>query len=78
MAKTIKLKFEGKCADCGTVLAVGTKAKWYGRGRVYGLDCHEKPQSNKVNHYYSPTTGNSWSQRAGGRCEDAPCCGCCT
>ena len=39
--KTITLKFAGKCADCGAVLAVGTTARWYGRGRVYGLDCHE-------------------------------------
>ena len=39
--KTITLKFAGKCADCGAVLPVGTRARWYGRGRVYGLDCHE-------------------------------------
>jgi hypothetical protein len=84
MAKTITLKFEGKCADpnCGAVLAVGTKAKWYGRGKVYGLDCHSSPwkgqRKRKVNYFYSPTTGNEWSQNANGRCEDAPCCGCCT
>ncbi len=23
------------------------------------------------------TSGGTFSQRAGGRCEDAPCCGCC-
>lgn len=41
--KTITLKFEGKCADpnCGAILPVGTTARWYGRGRVYGLTCHE-------------------------------------
>jgi hypothetical protein len=81
MAKTITLKFEGKCADksCGAILAVGAQAKWYGKGRVYGIGCHDKPQDrNKINYYYSPSTGNEWSQRAGGRCEDAPCCGCCT
>ena len=86
MAKTITLKFEGKCADrnCGAILPVGTKAKWYGRGKVYGLSCHETPfevrkfSKRRVNEFYSPTTGNSWSQNANGRCEDAPCCGCCT
>jgi hypothetical protein len=82
MAKTITLKFAGKCADCGTPLPVGTKAKWYGRGRVYGLDCHSKPASNeskyKSHYFYSPTTGNEWYQNKNGRCEDAPCCGCCS
>ncbi len=39
--KTITLKFAGKCRDCGAVLAVGSRARWYGRGRVYGMDCHE-------------------------------------
>lgn len=81
MAKTITLKFEGKCADsnCGAILPVGSKAKWYGRGRVYGIGCHSAPQTGrKVNYYYSPTTGGEWSQNASGRCEDAPCCGCCT
>lgn len=43
MAKTITLKFPGRCADCGADLPVGSKARWYGRGRVFGIGCHEKP-----------------------------------
>ena len=46
--KTITLKFAGKCVDCGAVLPVGTTARWYGRGRVYGLTCHE--DSRQVQH----------------------------
>jgi len=41
--KIITLKFAGRCADCGADLPVGSKAKWCGRGRVYGIGCHEKP-----------------------------------
>jgi len=37
MARTITLKFPGTCADCGTKLAAGELARWYGRGRVYGI-----------------------------------------
>ncbi len=48
--KTITLKFEGKCADCGAVLAVGSRARWYGRGRVYGLDCHEDTRDTTKTH----------------------------
>ena len=43
MARTITLKFPGTCADCGTKLAAGELARWYGRGRVYGIGCHPKP-----------------------------------
>lgn len=43
MAKVIELRFPATCRDCGAELPVGSKAKWYGKGRVYGLTCHEKP-----------------------------------
>lgn len=39
--KTITLKYAAKCRDCGAELSPGTTARWYGRGRVYGLTCHE-------------------------------------
>lgn len=51
--RRITLKFAGTCADCGAELPVGSTARWYGRGRIYGLSCHtqeakpeEKPVSN--------------------------------
>jgi len=75
MARTITLKFTGTCRDCGTNLAVGEKARWYGRGIVYGVDCHAKPAEFD--------DGIRWDTRRGvaigfnGMCEDAPCCGCC-
>jgi hypothetical protein len=43
MARTINLKFEAKCADCGATLPVGSRARFYGRGKVYGIGCHAKP-----------------------------------
>ncbi len=45
MARTITLKYDATCLDCGTKLAAGERARYYGRGRVYGTECHEqKPQ----------------------------------
>ena len=41
MAKIITLKYAGKCADCGAELPAGSRARWYGRGKIYGLDCHQ-------------------------------------
>jgi hypothetical protein len=40
MSRTITLKFEGRCADCGAALPVGSRARYYGRGKVYGIGCH--------------------------------------
>ena len=75
MRRLITLKYEGTCADrdCRASLPISTKAAWYGRGRVYGVDCHE-PREGLWG-------GVRWANRravqANGMCEDAPACGCC-
>ena len=77
MAKTIVLKYQGKCADCGAILPIGSKARWYGRGRVYGIGCHEKAEyttsnGRKPSVSYITTSGGTF---ASCNCEDYPCCG---
>ena len=42
---TITLKFKAKCCDCGAELHPGEQASYYGRGRIYGRDCHAKPRN---------------------------------
>lgn len=76
--KIIYTKFATKCADfkCGAELAVGTKVKWYGRGKVYGFDCHDK-QGKSTSWVATTNSGAEIYQNRLGRCEDAPCCGCC-
>lgn len=49
MASTITLNRPGVCKQCGTELAIGTKARYYGRAGMYGLDCHEDTRSAKAN-----------------------------
>ena len=72
MAKTITLKFPGTCADnqCGAALRVGDRGRWYGRGRVYGMDCHDKFDGGI-------RWANGRAVQGNGMCEDAPACGCC-
>ena len=41
-SRSITLKYQATCRDCGAGLPEGTEARYYGRGRVYGLDCHDK------------------------------------
>jgi hypothetical protein len=74
MARTITLKFPGTCRDCGTRLAAGDPARWYGRGRIYGIGCHARLGDDDGLHWDSRRGG---AVRGDGMCEDAPCCGCC-
>ena len=78
MAKTITLKFPGVCADdlCGASLSVGDKGRWYGRGQVYGIGCHDKVVADVDDAGIRWVVGRG-GVRANGMCEDAPCCGCC-
>jgi superfamily II DNA or RNA helicase len=40
--KTLPLRFEATCADCGARLPVGAVARYYGRGIAYGVACHSR------------------------------------
>ena len=42
MARIIKLRWPAVCRDCGTDLAPGVEARYYGRGRIFGVHCHDK------------------------------------
>lgn len=77
--KIIYTRFATKCADvnCGTEIAVGQKVKWYGRGKVYGIDCHDKNGRLSTSWVATTNSGAELYQNRRGRCEDAPCCGCC-
>ena len=85
--KKISLKYEGKCRECGAALAAGETAYWYGKGKVYGIGCHSAPKGKDA--WRRKLTrenpgliilgnGTEIWQNPKGRCEDAPCCGCCT
>ncbi len=51
--KYIETKFDSRCADCGSPLPAGTRVKWYWNSRkVYGIDCHTKEESRRVQTTY--------------------------
>lgn len=70
MKRTINLKYAGVCTDCGAHLNVGEPARWYGKGKVYCAGEHKGSSSSE------PERELTWKEKYG-RCEDAPCCGCC-
>ena len=45
MAKQITLKYDATCKDCGAHLEAGTLARYYGKGRIYGIGCHADNRS---------------------------------
>ncbi len=59
MARTITLKYDATCRDCGTQLYAGERARYYGRGRVYGVECHEQRP-----HRRTGRTGMAQAERA--------------
>lgn len=80
MSKQIRLKYDGRCVECGSRLYRGEYAAWLGRGRgVHCLtsNCSEKiaPEDRPAQapRVYEFTTSGGTFTRC--NCEDYPCCG---
>ena len=48
MYRNLITKYTGTCADCGAELPTGSKARYYGRGRLYGEDYHGAAYPGRV------------------------------
>ena len=48
MPRIITTKYPGNCADCGADIPEGAAARYYGRGRIYGVGCHDKADGPNV------------------------------
>jgi len=81
MVRTITLKYAGHCTECSAPLPKGTRARWSGRGRVFGLACHAPAAAKPTPAVFTNADWDGWvngrAVRSNGMCEDAPCCGCC-
>lgn len=73
-------RYPGQCVQCHEYVpaGLGTVTK---RNRAWRIDCNactgRMPENSGV---VCVRTSSGWSgtRNARGRCEDAPCCGCCT
>ena len=72
-------KYAGKCYVCDQRVAAragiltGRRGAW----KVAHLSCDESGSAQvSVTHF--PSTGETVYRNVRGRCEDAPCCGCCS
>jgi len=92
MLKTITAKFNGRCARTGAVIQRGqtiiyntatrsaslpdTEEFNEFTGRLNGTGDYIRP--DYVSHVIDFGSGRQYYRNKNGRCEDAPCCGCCT
>ena len=73
-------RYPGPCISCGGYVPKG-RGSLQRNGRRWAVRCHacggDDPQSKSVSAYF-PSTGTTVYRNRAGRCEDAPCCGCCS
>ena len=78
-------KYSGRCMSCGGAIRRGSRITYYGRGLVECFDCLSSDDWAEPDaavragiNVYRFNTGAVVTRNRNGRCEDAPCCGCCS
>lgn len=76
-SKTMTARYSGVCAShtCSKPIKPGDIVVHIRKGTTYHVDCDGR--KNIVTTYF-PSSGETIYQNARGRCEDSPCCGCCS
>jgi hypothetical protein len=86
----MKAKYSGTCRACGDRFGAGadivyTKSAPKGRKTVHATcagvssdDYADTASAARGVSYEVRTSGGTFYRNYAGRCEDAPCCGCCT
>ena len=74
-ARTLTARFAGECRGCDTMIEPGDLIVNLGRGRNYHVNCRTR---GNPSYEVRLSSGFVGYVNRNGRCEDAPCCGCCT
>ena len=74
--RTMIARYPGRCMSCAGTIHRGSRIAYHGRGRIDCYDCLDSDQAGVTTIRFS--SGAVVTQRRSGRCEDAPCCGCCS
>ena len=81
MKKLMKAKFAGTCSRTGARINKGDEIIYdtYTRtAYITNEDDTPRIRSDYVSHVFNFGSGREYYRNKAGRCEDAPCCGCCT
>ena len=79
--KTMLARYPGYCAQTGAAIRPGDLIDYHGRGRSILRSRASTDSSAGAARPVSDHIvigGQSYYRNMRGRCEDAPCCGCCT
>lgn len=82
MIKTMTAKYPGKCAHTGAPIYPGDEIQFDTASRKAWLSepgdfQAEAARPRYQSNFYRTSSGAELYQNKAGRCEDAPCCGCC-
>jgi len=80
MLKVITARYPSKCSRTGAPIYPGDSIAYDTTTRRSWLAEHDDitpPRSDYVSHVFN-FSGKEYYRNKNGRCEDAPCCGCCT
>lgn len=71
-------KYRTECTYCKSIVERHAGYIWRQWGRWVGahIPCYERKAGAVSTITFS--SGESYTRNRSGRCEDAPCCGCCT
>ena len=70
-------RYPGKCIDTGKAIQVGDTIDYRaGEGAVLVQPANADSEGKYVSDVFR-TSGGTFYRNKAGRCEDAPCCGCC-
>ena len=87
MAKEMTARFPGQCIRTGLEVRPGDRIIFHGRGRVELLRNAEleRARASETGRGRTRPVSDTFTfgdrtfyRNRNGRCEDAPCCGCCT
>jgi len=73
MLKTMRAKYPGKCSRSGARINPGDFILFNTASRTAEL----QPDADRIT-FYGEHGPKHFTRNRRGRCEDAPCCGCCT
>ena len=81
MQKLMKAKYAGTCSRTGARINKGDEIIFDTTTRtayITNEDDTPRIRSDYVSHVFNFGSGREYYRNKAGRCEDAPCCGCCT
>ena len=75
MIRTMRARYPGRCAATGAAIRPGALIYYDTAARRATL---APVVNNYISHVIEFGDGREYYRNKKGRCEDAPCCGCCT